>query len=164
MARVGAERLGDDRGKLPIGQMRGEAEDRVAARRHRVVADLGFQRVGDDVGCLPAEIGDAELVEMSELDRDAAEIVPHAGEDFFDLILGLLRKGGAQILAPDAMLGQERSDPAHEGAGEIGAAPSVKALDRAQEAGDDRADDRIQKKLCAAPLGHQRARRIRTRR
>jgi hypothetical protein len=54
------------------------------------------------------------------------------------------------------MLGQERSDPAHEGAGEIGAAPSVKALDPAQEAGDERADDRIQKNLCAAPLGHQR--------
>ncbi len=91
---------------------------------------------------------------MRELDRDAPEIVPHAGEDFFDLVFGFLREGGAQILAADFMLRQQRSDPAHQRAGRIGAAPAIKAFDCAQEAGDDCADDRVEKKLTAGPLRH----------
>ena len=40
-----------------------------------------------------AESLDAEFVEMGELDGDAAEIVPDAAEDFFDLVVGFFRKG-----------------------------------------------------------------------
>ena len=93
-------------------------------------------------GC--ADAGDGKLVEMRELYRDAAEIVPDAGEDLFDLGVGFLREGGAQIIAADAVLRAEAARRAHERAGEIGLRLRSRRL-IAPRRPATRADDRIQK-------------------
>ncbi len=104
-------------------------------------------------GVCVADTFDAEFVEMGELDRDAAEIVPHAAEDLLDLGGGFLRKGGAQIVAADAVLGQQRADLAHERAGEIRRALAVHALDRAKKPTTDAPS--IESKKLKRALGHQ---------
>ena len=106
-------------------------------------------------GVCAAETLDAEFVEMGELDGDAAEIVPHAAEDFFDLGVGFFRKRGAQLLAADAVFFEQRADPAHDGAGEIRHAPAVGVLDRAEKADRERAGSRVEQ-------GLEARRRIRT--
>jgi hypothetical protein len=51
-----------------------------------------------------------DVIEMGELGADAAEIVPDPGQDGFDFFRRLLREGGLQILAPDAVLAQPPAD------------------------------------------------------
>src|SRR5208282_1829610 len=100
------------------------------------------------------EILDAEFVEMGELDRNAAEIVPHAGEDFFDLSVGFFGKGGAQILPAEAVFLEKRADLAHQGAGEIRRALAIHAFDGAHQPDRERADRRVEQDF-AAPADHQ---------
>ena len=40
-----------------------------------------------------------KFVEVHELDGEPAEIVPHAGQDRFDLGVGFFREGGAEVVA-----------------------------------------------------------------
>ena len=47
-----------------------------------------------------------DVIEMGELGADAAEIVPDAGQNGFDLFRRFLGKGCLEILAPDAVLAQ----------------------------------------------------------
>ena len=86
--------------------MGGKAERRLVAVDDAVVALRNFRRVGDHVRCGCADALDGKLVEMRELYRDAAEIVPDAGEDLLDLGVGFFREGCVQIIAADAVLGQ----------------------------------------------------------
>jgi hypothetical protein len=66
---------------------------------------------------------------MGELGADAAEIVPHAGENGFDLFGLFFRESSGQIGAPNPLL-------AHHGADHSGdAAKRVSRLDRAEIAG-----------------------------
>src|SRR5262245_21088285 len=51
---------------------------------------------------------------MHELRRDASEIVPTAGQNRFDLLRGFLRKRRGEIIAGNAMLPQQRTEPAHD--------------------------------------------------
>src|SRR5215831_9666764 len=78
--RFNADELGADSWQFPIGQMPGKADRGLAAFRDPIVASLRFGRVGNDIGGLFAEAFDTEFVEMSKLDRNTAEIVPHLGE------------------------------------------------------------------------------------
>ena len=88
--------------------MGGKTKHRLALLQHAPVMLRRFRRIGDDVGRLPAGAFDAELIEVRELDRNASEIVPDAGEDFFDLGVGFIGKGGAQVFAADAIFRQQR--------------------------------------------------------
>ena len=112
--------------------MGAKTQHRLAALQHALVALGRFRSVRDDVGCLRAGAFDAELIQMRELNRNASEIVPDAGEDFVDLGVGFIGKGGAQIFAADAIFRQQRADCAHERAGEIRRALAIHAFDRAQ--------------------------------
>ena len=80
---------------------------------------------------------------MGELDGDAAEIVPHPAEDFFDLGVGFFRISGAQVLAAEPVLLEQRPDLAHEGAGEVRRAPAIHPMDGAQQPNRERAEGRI---------------------
>ena len=129
-----AEHFCDDAPEVP--SWRDGRQSRASACRRssmRSVALRRFRRVGDDVRRLPADALDAEFIEVRELDRDAPEIVPHAGEDLLDLGVGFFRKGGAQVVAADAVFRKQRADLAHQRAGEVRRALAIHALDRAQE-------------------------------
>ena len=89
---------------------------------------------------------------MGELDCDAAEIVPHPSQDDLDLGVGFFGKGSVQIGATDAVLLEQRTDFAHQPAGEIDRAPAIHPLDRAQHADRKRTDDCIDQCLDAAAL------------
>ena len=156
-ARIGAERLGNDSRKLPVGKMRGEAEDGVAARRHGVVADFGFQRVGDDVGCLPAEIGDAELV------RDG-RTQPRCGQDLFQTPARIFLISSSDFCGKAALrFSRPTRCSGRNGPIRRTRAPAKSALRLRsrrliplRKPATSAPTIEIQKNLCAAPLGHQR--------
>src|SRR5882757_5875155 len=51
-----------------------------------------------------------DMVEMREFGADAAEVVPYAGKDGFDLLGRFFRKGGGKIGAADLVLAQPGPD------------------------------------------------------
>src|SRR3569623_72243 len=55
-----------------------------------------------------------DMIEMGELGADAAEIIPHTGENFIDLRRRLFREGGDEIGMRDAMFGPPRPDGARD--------------------------------------------------
>ena len=122
----------DQRRQLPIGEMGRKDQRRLAVVAQRMKALRG-RRIGHDVVFRRARIGVAQALDLGELDRIAAEIVPHPGQDLLDLRRRLVREGGHQIGAADAMLGEPRAELAHEGAPEVGRAPAVGEPDRAQD-------------------------------
>ena len=75
--------------------MGGKAERRPTAVDHAPVALQRLRFEDDGVRRGRSDILDMEFIEVHELDRNPAEIVPHPGEDFFDLGVGFFRKGGA---------------------------------------------------------------------
>ncbi len=81
---------------------------------------------------------------MHELGGDAAEIVPHAGEDFLDLGVGFFRERGAQLLAAEAVLLEQRSELAHAARRRNSPRAAIRAFDRAQQPDRDRADRRVE--------------------
>src|SRR5262249_61669740 len=98
---------------------------------------------------------DAEFVEMSELDRDTAEIIPHPGENLLDFIGGFVRKGGVQLFAADTVLREQRADPSHERAGKICGAPTIGMFDAVEQTDSDRTDCPVEQVL-ERPVGHYR--------
>ena len=90
---------------------------------------------------------------MSKLDRDAAEIVPHPGENALDFIGGFVRKGGAELFATNAVLRKQRADPSHERAGKICSAPAIGVFDAVEQTDSDRADSLVEQVL-ERPIGH----------
>jgi len=93
--------------------MRGEDERRLAVQAQAVEAFVRGLIVVDVPGAWRrvGVIG-LEAVEVGELGGHAAEIVPHAAQDFLDLGGGFFRKGGGEIGAADAVLRQPRADAA----------------------------------------------------
>ena len=79
----------------------------------------GALAVDDVLGSRPVGIEDVQPVDMREFGGDAAEIVPDAGEDRFDLAGGFFRKGGGKLLAADAVLLEPRTERAHDARGEM---------------------------------------------
>lgn len=65
---------------------------------------------------------------MGVFDREAAEIIPHAGKDLRPLRFGLFRKRHGELRAGDLMAAQAWTDPAHQPAGEGAAAIGINAL------------------------------------
>src|SRR4029077_16210304 len=96
---------------------------------------------------LLAETLDGKFVKMGKFDGDAAEIIPNAAKDLFDLGIGLFRKSGPQLFAADPMLFEQRSDLAHEGAGEIGHPPPVGMFYAVEQADRERADSFVEQVL-----------------
>ena len=129
--------------------MGAEADDCLAVLPDTLESLSGLRRVGDDVAGRRIEAGDGKIVEMGELDGDAAEIVPHAAEDFFDLGGGFFRVGGAQVFAAEPVLLEQRPGLAHERAGEIRRAPAIHPVDCAQQGDRERAEGWIEHGLQA---------------
>ncbi len=113
----------------------------------RAAALQRFRRQANGVRHGRPEAFDLKLVEMRELDGDAAEIVPDAGEDRLDLGVGFVRECSVQIVAADAMLVAQRADLAHQRAGHIRRAPAVHPLGRMQRSDGGRADRRVDHEL-----------------
>ena len=138
-----------DGGDFPVGEMGAETDRRLAALPDALEALGGLRRVGDDVARRRLETGDGKIVEMGELDHDAAEIVPHPAEDCFDLGGGFFRVGGAQILAAKPVLLEQRPNFARQGAGEIRRAAAIHPVHRAQQGDRERTEGRIEHGLQA---------------
>jgi len=101
-------------GDLPIAEMRGE-EDEPGLRRPR--GDDLAEALDDDA---TARLVELDLAEMRIFGDDAAEIIPHAGDDGFDTRIVELRHGAMQV-DPCALAGAEaRADVAGKPAAEIG--------------------------------------------
>src|SRR5439155_21295911 len=106
---------------LPIAEMACEDDRRLAVVAQVIenllgpCAELDAARF---VGMIDVVVPD--VIEMSELGADPAEIVPDAGQNGFDLFGRFLGERGVQILAPDAVLAQPSSDEAGDTAEEIG--------------------------------------------
>jgi hypothetical protein len=94
---------------------------------------LRGRRIRQHVVLRPARIVVAQPLDLRELDRIAAEIVPHAAENLLDLGRRLVREGGHQIGAADAMLRQPGAELAHEPSPKVGRAPAIGEPDRAQD-------------------------------
>src|ERR1700732_229467 len=127
--------------------MRCKADRGLATLHDPVVALLGLRRVGDEICGLVAEAFDGKFVKMGEFDGNAAESVPHATENVFDLGARLFRKSGSQLVATDAMLFEQWSDLAHEGAGEIGHAPPIGVFYAVEQTDRERADSFVEQVL-----------------
>src|SRR5437588_5096528 len=127
--------------------MRSKADCGLATLHYPVVALLGLRRVGNDIRGLLAETLDGEFVKMCEFDGNAAEIVPDPAENVFDLDVGLFRKSSSQLFAADAMLFEQRSDLAHEGAGETGHPPPVGMFYAVEQTDRECADSSVEQVL-----------------
>src|ERR1700730_14025534 len=134
--------------------MRCKADRGLATLHDPVVALLGLRRVGDEICGLVAETFDGKFVKMCEFDGNAAEIVPHATENVFDLGVRLFRKSGPQLFAADPVLLEQRSDLAHEGAGEISHPPPIGVFYAVEQTNRERADSFVEQVL-ERRTGHQ---------
>ena len=103
---VSSRRLrADQRRQLPVGEMRGEDQRRlavVAQVLEALVDRLRRRRMSPWSGRLGFE--DLQAVEMGEFGGDAAEIVPDRRAGCPRSRCGLFRKGGREIGAADAVL------------------------------------------------------------
>ena len=129
-----------DRRQLPVAEMRGEDEGRLAVVAQAIETLDRRRRDLDAAGVAIVEVEVPQAVEMRIFGRDASEVLPHGGEDRFDLGGRLFRIGGGEVGAPGAMLGQEWPDPPHEGRQDVAGAVRVGAPDQAQQ--QDRETDR----------------------
>ena len=89
-----------------------------------------------------------DVIEMGELGADAAEIVPDAGQNGFDLFRRFLRESGREILAPDAVLAQPPADEAGGAAEEIRGLVRIEKARGAQQRDRQRADGGFRHRLC----------------
>src|SRR5262249_36010087 len=80
----------------------------------RPLAELDAARLLRVIGVVVPDV-----VEMGKLGANAAEIVPDAGENPFDLLRRFFREGGLQILAADTVLAQAAADELRRAAEEI---------------------------------------------
>ena len=80
-----------------------------------------------------------DVVEMGELGADAAEIVPDAGQNGFDLFRRFFGEGGLEIFAADAVLTQPAPDEARDAAEEIGGLDRIEITRGAQQRDRQRA-------------------------
>ena len=102
----------DQRGQLPVRQVGGEDERRLAVEATALEV-LERRFVHDDPSTRAlSRPGAADAIELRQLRSEPAQIVPHAAQDAFDLGRTLFRKCRREIFAPDAMLGNERTDRA----------------------------------------------------
>ena len=118
--------------------MRGEEQRRLAVEPQLVEQVEGALAVGDVLGPRPVGIDNVQPVDMRELGGDAAEIVPDAGEDRFDLVRRFLRKGRDKLLARQLVLLEARAERAGHGGCHARHALAVDEPERL-----DRADERV---------------------
>ncbi len=112
----------DDGGQFPVGEMRGKNQRGLAIVFQGNEARNGFGRVIDERAFVG--VARADVIEMRDLGGDAAEIVPHAAQNGFDLGVALVRKGGAQVVAPDRT---------HEGPGDVADGNAVAAANAGKQ-------------------------------
>ena len=81
-------------------------------------------------------VDDVQPVDVREFGGDAAEIVPDAAQDRFDLFRRFFREGGGELVAREARLLEARTEGARYGGRHAGHAPAVdqtQHLDRSDE-------------------------------
>src|ERR1043165_7766768 len=88
----------DDRGLRGIAQSFEPRIRQVVDHHVRSPGSLGRSGVMED-----------NAVDMRELGRDAPEVLPDAAENLFDLVRRLIRKRGAQVLAPGLVRSEEHT-------------------------------------------------------
>src|SRR5262245_8730541 len=145
----------DQGGKLPVAEMGGEDQRRLAvvAQLPKPVVDRdGVEDVAHVVG---VGLEHLQAVDVGEFGRHASEIVPHPVEDSLDLGRGLLRKGSGEVGASDAVLLEPRAEPAHDAAGEVGHARAAGGADQAQRADRELPERGVGGRL-RVPAGAQR--------
>ncbi|MFK4508282.1 hypothetical protein ABIF81_003460 [Bradyrhizobium daqingense] len=144
-------RDGSESRQLPVGEMRGEDQRRLA-----VVADLIEQLDAafgqfDPAFLRVIAIVVPDVIDMGELGADAAEIVPDAHQDAFDLVRRLLRKGGGEIGAADAVLAQARSDQLYRPREKVRCLDRIEIARGAQHADGGGADQAAAHRFCRLP-------------
>ena len=143
--------MGDraERRDLPIAEMAGEDDRRLAVVAQGVEDLLGPRAELDAARLIRMiDVVVPDVIEMGELGADAAEIVPDAGQNGFDLFRRFLREGSLQVLAPDAVLAQSSSDEAGDAAEEIGCFVRIEIARGAQQRDRQRADGGFRHRLC----------------
>ena len=123
-----------ERGDLPIAEMAREDDGGLA-----VVAQMIENLLGPRAELDPArlvrliDVVVPDVIEMGELGADAAEIVPDAGQNGFDLLRRFLGEGGGEVFAADTVLAQPSPDEAGDAAEEIGGLDRIEITRRAQQ-------------------------------
>jgi hypothetical protein len=141
--RVDAVGMSADRGELPVRQMCGEDQRRLAVVAQPERNRLGRVGIHHAAWALARRIVIPQSVDMGELGADPAEIVPDAAEDRLDLGGRFLRKRGGEIGAADAVLRQPRPDAAHHLACEIRHGADIDQPDAAQQLHREEAEHRV---------------------
>jgi hypothetical protein len=133
-------RHGRERGQLPVAEVAGEDQRRLAVAPQLLI-QLGATRVERDAAVLRAGgIVIPQLVEMSELGTDPSEIIPDPGQDGLDFRRRLFRKRGGEIGAADAVFAQFWADPARDAAEAVGGSGRIEVARGAQQSDGQRAD------------------------
>ncbi len=122
----------NQRRQLPIGEMRGKDQRRLAVGAQLLEPVIGLRRVEDVSLLLRVGIEDLQAVDMGELRRDAAEIVPNVAQYIVDVGGGFFREGGYEVGTADAVLLEPGAERAHDAAGQIGHMLSVGRPEHAQ--------------------------------
>src|SRR5882757_1389453 len=128
------------RGQFPVAEVACENQRRFAVepqlREQFVRALLDFDAAVFWMGgvVLP------DVIEMREFGADAAEIVPYAGEDGFDLLGRFFRKGRGEIGAADLVLAQPPANEARDASEKVRGLDRVEIARGAKQTGGQRAN------------------------
>src|SRR6202011_2356491 len=98
--------------QLPVREMRGKDQRRIASQA--LEAFGRFEGVSDVAGRMPRWRQNLQAVDMGKFGDNSPEVVPHAAQNVLDLAFRLLRKGGDEVGAADAVLLEAWADAAHE--------------------------------------------------
>src|SRR5271165_7151784 len=127
--------------------MRREDQRRLAVRPHLPKPRVAVRRILDQRPkfAFPA----AQTVEMRKLGADAAEIVPHAVQDFFDLLRRFLRESGAKIVATQLMFTQMRAGACDQPRHPVADAHAIEIPEQLKDGGDQHASAGVDGRLDA---------------
>src|SRR3954452_8182293 len=100
-----------------------------------------------------------DMVHMSEFGADAAEIVPHAHQNAFDLFGRFLRKGCTEVGAADAVLAKARTDRLGDAREKVRGLGRIEITRGAQHADGGSADQASTDRLGRLPRAGLRPRR-----
>ena len=126
---------------FPIAEMACEDQRRLAVVAECIKYLAGALRefhIARLAGIAGIVIPDA--VEMREFRTDAADIVPHAGDDLVDLLRRFFGEGGREIRPRDLVLAKQRTDAAGDLAEQIGGLDRIEVARGAQHADGQRAN------------------------
>ena len=139
----------DQRRQLPVGEVRGEDQRRLAVAPQLLKAIVSLGRIDDVAFSLRVGMEHLQAVDVGEFGGDTAEIVPDAEQDRFDLGGGFFRKSGGEVGAADPVLLEPRTERAHDAPGEVGHALAVGRANDAQHPDREPSKHRVGRRLGA---------------